>query len=407
MGTAGVHCTAGHLAVVEHLLRHPGVRTSVRDSLEQTALHTACYRGHAAAASLLLDHPGVDCQAKDKDSKTPLMVAMESPSPLEREKVACVRVMVEKLMQLPGQGALDIGRIENYSPASEALRAVLKAQRGKKDEEEKKKLEKNRTKEDTISKMGTGKGRNARRRRKQVNEVNEEENGKEIKPFKPADETFSKEDKTLLIKALETKEMEAAEITTLDNYSFKQQLKELSVLSMTKKEFEAIETLHKEALLDFDIQMRELERKKSKTLDDQKKNLESREKVVIEHLNLEQNIEEAKKANDEKAEKLKEDIEKLKEKLSYIGSKTEEMLPKPGQESSSVTVDRRLEEFMERQVVALEEELECPVCLEVLTTSPIYKCADDHLICPGCRPKVKICPQCREKYPPGPFKRFR
>jgi len=64
-------------------------------------------------------------------------------------------------------------------------------------------------------------------------------------------------------------------------------------------------------------------------------------------------------------------------------------------------------EFLERQVAALEEELECPVCLEVLTTSPIYKCADDHLICPGCRPKVKICPQCREKYPPGPFKRFR
>ena len=64
-------------------------------------------------------------------------------------------------------------------------------------------------------------------------------------------------------------------------------------------------------------------------------------------------------------------------------------------------------EFLERQGAALEEELECPVCLEVLTTGPIYKCADDHLICPGCRPKVKICPQCREKYPPGPFKRFR
>ena len=41
------------------------------------------------------------------------------------------------------------------------------------------------------------------------------------------------------------------------------------------------------------------------------------------------------------------------------------------------------------------------------TTSPIYKCADDHLICKECRPKVKRCPQCRETYPTGEFRRFR
>ena len=70
-------------------------------------------------------------------------------------------------------------------------------------------------------------------------------------------------------------------------------------------------------------------------------------------------------------------------------------------------VDTRLEEFISRQVAALEEELECTVCLEVLTTSPIYKCADDHLICPGCRPKVARCPQCRETYPRGEGRRFR
>ena len=40
-----------------------------------------------------------------------------------------------------------------------------------------------------------------------------------------------------------------------------------------------------------------------------------------------------------------------------------------------------LVEFMERQILDLEEELECPVCLEVATTAPIYKCPEDHLIC--------------------------
>jgi len=52
-------------------------------------------------------------------------------------------------------------------------------------------------------------------------------------------------------------------------------------------------------------------------------------------------------------------------------------------------------EFMERQILELEEELECPVCLEVATVAPIYKCPDDHLLCRICRPKLSECPQCR------------
>ena len=43
--------------------------------------------------------------------------------------------------------------------------------------------------------------------------------------------------------------------------------------------------------------------------------------------------------------------------------------------------NRSLVEFMERQILELEEELECPVCLEVAATAPIYKCPDDHLVC--------------------------
>mgnify|MGYP006888685261 CR=1 FL=1 len=42
-------------------------------------------------------------------------------------------------------------------------------------------------------------------------------------------------------------------------------------------------------------------------------------------------------------------------------------------------------EQLQREVLAgrqrLEEALECPVCFEVTTTAPIYKCEDDHLIC--------------------------
>ena len=44
-------------------------------------------------------------------------------------------------------------------------------------------------------------------------------------------------------------------------------------------------------------------------------------------------------------------------------------------------MNKGLVEFIDRQILDLEEELECPVCLEVANHSPIFKCPDDHLIC--------------------------
>lgn len=41
------------------------------------------------------------------------------------------------------------------------------------------------------------------------------------------------------------------------------------------------------------------------------------------------------------------------------------------------------------------EELECPVCLEVPRTSPIYNCLNGHLLCSECQPKMQRCPICR------------
>ena len=64
-----------------------------------------------------------------------------------------------------------------------------------------------------------------------------------------------------------------------------------------------------------------------------------------------------------------------------------EVLKEPSKElelkPTNVSEDpkRSLVEFMDRQILELEEELECPVCLEVATSAPIYKCLDDHLIC--------------------------
>ena len=43
--------------------------------------------------------------------------------------------------------------------------------------------------------------------------------------------------------------------------------------------------------------------------------------------------------------------------------------------------NKTLIEFLEGQILQLEEDLECPVCLDIASTTPIYRCSEDHLIC--------------------------
>ena len=43
--------------------------------------------------------------------------------------------------------------------------------------------------------------------------------------------------------------------------------------------------------------------------------------------------------------------------------------------------DDDFETCLEHDIKELEEELECPVCLEVAKMAPIYKCQEDHLVC--------------------------
>ena len=43
----------------------------------------------------------------------------------------------------------------------------------------------------------------------------------------------------------------------------------------------------------------------------------------------------------------------------------------------------------------LKEDLECPVCMDVPESLPIYQCLQGHIICNVCYPKVDNCPVCR------------
>ncbi len=42
-----------------------------------------------------------------------------------------------------------------------------------------------------------------------------------------------------------------------------------------------------------------------------------------------------------------------------------------------------------------QQQLECPVCLEVKRDCQIFQCANGHLICSDCHGRVAQCPVCR------------
>ena len=42
----------------------------------------------------------------------------------------------------------------------------------------------------------------------------------------------------------------------------------------------------------------------------------------------------------------------------------------------------------------LNANLECPVCLDLPQSGPIYQCRNGHLMCKDCHPKMKRCPIC-------------
>ena len=44
----------------------------------------------------------------------------------------------------------------------------------------------------------------------------------------------------------------------------------------------------------------------------------------------------------------------------------------------------------------LGEALQCPICLLIPQSTPIYQCENGHVICKVCREKISRCPSCRQ-----------
>merc|ERR1719189_3369913 len=57
-----------------------------------------------------------------------------------------------------------------------------------------------------------------------------------------------------------------------------------------------------------------------------------------------------------------------------------------------------------------DRAMECPVCLDIPECSPVYKCANNHILCNKCFPEIvkasNQCPMCGVKFDPTPERCF-
>ena len=85
----------------------------------------------------------------------------------------------------------------------------------------------------------------------------------------------------------------------------------------------------------------------------------------------------------------KKEIALLEEEMKSLKTRLTPQSPKDEGKGKS-QLNLQLLEFINSKIEAKEQELECPVCLEV-AAPPIFTCTDLHIICSDCRPKVTSC----------------
>ena len=106
--------------------------------------------------------------------------------------------------------------------------------------------------------------------------------------------------------------------------------------------------------------------------------------VEKEQEEVEKEVAEMEKKKEVSKEAFALDIKQQREELEQVQEELENVRKELDLAEGRPQGNNDLEKFMVRQIEELEEELVCPVCLEVTTKAPIYKCSDDHLICRYC-----------------------
>jgi len=100
--------------------------------------------------------------------------------------------------------------------------------------------------------------------------------------------------------------------------------------------------------------------------------------------------------DEEKTTEKKDDKKSLKNEIVKTESSTSDSTSNPASPKKDASTDPIEESNNLIKKDELKDLLECPVCLRVPRSSPIYQCARGHVVCSECRPNVSTCPQCRD-----------
>ena len=212
--------------------------------------------------------------------------------------------------------------------------------------------------------MGLGKGRNARKRKNKEKKRKEDKaDDKEEATVDILEDVEKVKVKLSLLKKEEEEEKEKI------NFALTNERNTLLALAEQVETTGLEKVSLEEEMKEIESALNDLLQRKSKVAENQKA-VETRFATIKkEETILKQNVAAQVHESEAKIAFIQGDIKIAELSLEKVDSKKD----RGG--------NRELENFLEAQILELEEELECPVCLEAAAISPIYKCSDDHLLC--------------------------
>ena len=292
----------------------------------------------------LLSVPGVDVNARGPGGMTPI-------------ECAIVSNRVDAIKLLAGVDKVDMEHTIDWVKINIGdgpyISAVLKI------------LEDARLARTRKGKVGLGKGRNARRR-KNKEKQNRRDNEEKVEEKDKSEGDRESESEKLRMK-LFLLEKEKEEEKEKINLMLKNETEAILALEAQVKITELENVSLEEEMKEIESALDALLKRKSRVAEKQKSNELKFAEMEKQQTTLKQTVAAQKAESETKIARIEDEIvasKKITEK-----------------DKKEVGGNRELENFLEGQILELEVELECPVCLEVATTSPIYKCLDDHLLC--------------------------
>ena len=206
-----------------------------------------------------------------------------------------------------------------------------------------------------------------------------------------------------LRKELVIKEAKLKELLESGQVLVESRGKEMSVLLSRVEDAEEEKHSMLKQVAELDNEMQKIKDELAK-MDERKgklmKNMKGKDKKLNKSLKKKKQLEDLIEAEVNENKQARRELEK---EIASLKAEIEALTKSKANPSNSVDKakleNQRFLLNINKKIEAKESDLECPVCFEVSTT-PIYSCNEQHIICSDCRPKVSIRLKSITNFPP-------